>query len=112
MATAIGTYQHRVLVQRPGPVVPDGDGGVVPSWIDLVPAAIKVSITSAPADLERVAAGTVISTATYVVRGYFHPGVTTQCRFIFNGRVFAITGVADLDLQGVDMECNAVEVVV
>jgi head-tail adaptor len=109
----LGTLVHRVVVQRPGPFVPDGDGGSVASWIDLVPAAWKVSITPASAaDLERVAPGTSISAAAYVVRGYFHPGITTQCRFVLNGRILAITGVVTPDLREVDMECGAVEVVV
>jgi head-tail adaptor len=108
----LGTYIHRVLLQRPGPVVPDGDGGSVPSWIDLVPPTWKVSITPASAgDLERVAPGTVMSSASYVVRGYFHPGVTTQCRLLLNGRILAITGVVSPDLRDVDMECGAVELV-
>jgi head-tail adaptor len=110
---ALGDYLHRVVLQRPGPYVPDGDGGSVASWIDLVPAAWKVSITPASAaDLERVAPGTVISSASYVVRGYFHPGVTTQCRLVLNGRILAITGVVNRELRNVDMECGAVEVVV
>jgi head-tail adaptor len=109
----LGTYVHRVLLQRPGPFVADGDGGSVASWIDLVPATWKVSIDQASAaDLERVAPGTVISSASYIVRGYFHPGVTTQCRLVVNGRILAITGVGNPGLRNVDMECGAVEVVV
>ena len=110
---AIGDYVHRAILQRPGPIVPDGDGGAVTTWIDLVPATWKVSITPASAgDQERLAPGTVISSAAYVVRGYFHPQVTTQCRLLLNGRILSVTGVVTAGAQGVDMELGAVEVVV
>ena len=55
---AIGDFRHTVFFQKPGPAVPDGDGGYTQSWIDLVPPAWRVSIEPATsADLERVTVG-------------------------------------------------------
>lgn len=109
---SIGAYRHRVLFQAPGPAVPDGDGGYTQTWSDLAPGAWMVSIEPATArDLERVAAGTVLSTASHVVKGRYHDGVTTKTRMVFAGRTFAITGVANVEERGITMELVAVEVV-
>ena len=109
---SIGEHRHTVLFQNPGTPVADGDGGYTQVWSDLSPATWKVSIEPATArDLERIAAGTVISTATHIVTGRFHPGVTTETRMVFNGRLFSITGVANLEERGIAMELVAVEVV-
>ncbi len=107
-----GDLRHRVLFQNPGPPVPDGDGGYTQTWTDLVPATWHVSIEPATAaDLERIAAGTVLSTASHIVKGRHHPGVTTQTRMVFSGRTFSITGVANVEERGITMELVAVEVV-
>jgi len=109
---SIGAFRHAVLFQSPGAPVPTTDGGFTLTWTDLSPAMWQVSIEPATAkDLERVAAGTVISQATHIVTGRFHPGVTTQTRMVFNGRTFSITGVSNLQERGIFMELTAVEVV-
>jgi head-tail adaptor len=108
----IGDHRHLVLFQNPGPNVPDGDGGYTNTWTDLTPSSWYVSIEPATArDLERVAAGTVISTASHIVKGRFHPGVTTKTRMAFGGRTFSITGKANVEERSIDMELIAVEVV-
>jgi head-tail adaptor len=109
---ARGARRHLVTVQNPGPPVPDGDGGFTQTWTDGTPAMWYVAITPATqADLERLAAGTVISTASHVVRGDFHPEVTTLTRMLFGAQVFAITGTVNVDLRSIEMLCGAVEVV-
>lgn len=108
----IGAYRHLVLFQNPGSPVPNGDGGYTQSWTDTVPANWFVSIEPASVrDLERVAGGTVLSTAAYIVRGRYHPGVTTKTRMVFGGRTFSITGVANVEERSITMELIAVEVV-
>jgi len=107
---AVGDYRHAVTFQNPGPPVPDGDGGFSQSWIDLVPAAWRVSIEPATARaLERVGAGTVTSAASHIVTGRYHPDVTTQTRMLFNGREFSITGMQNLEERGITMQLVAVE---
>jgi head-tail adaptor len=109
---SINEYRHRVLFQTPGAPVSDGDGGWTNTWADLAPGAWMVSIEPATArDLERVAAGTVLSTASHIVKGRFHPGVTLQTRMIFGGRTFSITGKANVEERSITMELVAVEVV-
>jgi head-tail adaptor len=109
---ARGAYPHLVTVQNPGAPVPDGDGGYTQTWTDGTPATWHVSIVPATqADLERLAAGTVISSASHVVRGDFRPDVTTLTRLTLGAQVFAITGTVNVDLRSVDMLCGAVEVV-
>ena len=109
---SIGAYRHVVSFQNPGAAVPNGDGGWTQSWTDLSPASWHVSIEPATArDLERVAAGTVMSTATHIVKGRYHSGVTLETRMLFNGRTFSITGKANVEERGLTMELLAVEVV-
>lgn len=112
LKTSVGARPHRVTFQNPGPAVPDGDGGYTQSWVDLVPPALSVEIKPATAkDLERVAAGTVISTATSVITGPFHPQVTTKTRLLFNGRVFQVTGDQNIEERSGEMVLVCVEVV-
>jgi head-tail adaptor len=98
--------------QSPGPAVPDGDGGSTQTWFDLAPATTSVKIAPATAvDLERVAAGTVLSTNMYIVTGPYHPQITTQSRGLYNGRIFNVTGVANPEERNVETIAICVEVV-
>jgi len=109
---SVASRPHRVTFQNPGPGIPDGDGGFTLTWTDLVPAAMSVEIKPATAvDLERVAAGTVLSTASHVITGPYHPQVTTKTRVLFNGREFHVTGVANPDERNAEMVLVCVEIV-
>jgi hypothetical protein len=113
----LGTYDKRVTFENPGPAVPDGDGGYTEGWVPLTPAGWKVRITPATAaDLERTAAGSVVSMASHVVEGAWHPGVTTETRMVWIDRarvshVFSIVGKVNLEMRSVVMVLGAVEVV-
>jgi head-tail adaptor len=110
--TTLGQRNKLVLLQNPGPAVPDGEGGSTPSWIDLAPRSLYVSIAPATAkDLERVQGGTTISTNTYILEGAYHPQVTTQTRVLFGARLFSVTGAANPLEQNVDLVLVCVEVV-
>lgn len=101
-----------VLLQTPGPSVPDGDGNYTQSWTDLAPATLWVSIeTATAANLERLVAGTVIATATHIVSGPYHPGVTTKSRVVYNGRTFSVVSAVNVDLANRDTVMVCVEVV-
>jgi SPP1 family predicted phage head-tail adaptor len=107
---AIGTYRHVVTVQAPTGSVADGEGGWTEGWADLTPAEWHVSISPASArDLERVGSGTVITSATHLITGRYRPDVTTATRALFEGRLFAITGVRNTDERNVVLECTAEE---
>lgn len=110
--THVADRPHRVTLQNPGPGIPDGEGGVTQTWTDLTPPALSVKIAPATAkDLERVAAGTVLATATHLVTGPYHPQVTTQTRILFNGRQFSVTGVSNPEERNVELVLVCVEVV-
>lgn len=113
---AISARIHRVTFQARGTPVPDGDGGYTEGYTDLDPPSLQVSIENATAaDLERLASGTVIATATHVIRGPFHPGVDTKTRiqFVQRGktRTFNVRGVADREERSVDMTLLCEELV-
>ena len=108
--TAIGQRRCRVQLQSPGPGISDGDGGVTQTWTDLVPATRYAELKPATArDLERVAAGTIIGTASHIVTFPYHAGVTLQTRIIFKGRVFQVVGVANPEERGIETICVCVE---
>jgi len=108
---ARGDRRHLVTFQAPTTGV-DADGNYTQTWTNLVPPTGFVSIEPATtADLERVAAGTVISSASHLVRGDFHPGVTTETRMLLDTLTFAITGVVNVEMRSVEMVCGAVQVV-
>lgn len=107
-----GERRHYVTLANPGPSVPDGDGGYTQTTIPLVPPDAYVQIMPATArDLERIAAGTAIATATHVVRMPYHAGVTTQTVITYTGRRFAVTGVANAEERNLETIVTAVEVV-
>ena len=107
----IGDWRHVVTFQDPGPAVPDGAGGYTQTWADLAPATWHVQVAAQPVgDLERTAAGgSVQTTGSYVVRGRYHPGVSTKTRMLFNGKTYSITGTRNADERGIFMELAAVE---
>jgi head-tail adaptor len=111
--TAIGTHRHLVAVQNPsGNPVSDGDGGYTQPYAAATPATWRCSIEPATArDLERVAAGTIISTASHIVKGRYHPSITVATRLVFAGRVLAVTGVSDPEERHLETICICVELI-
>jgi head-tail adaptor len=109
MAAPLGQRRHLVTLDEPIPV-PDGDGGYVNQWRPLAPPAWMVRIRPAgPADQERATAGTVTATATHVLEGYYHPGVTLKTRVTYGARVFSVIYVGNVDERSVSMELLAAE---
>ena len=90
---AIGEYRHVAQFQTPTSS-PDGDGGVIETWVDLDPPWPVAIQPATVRDLERQSAGTTVATATHIVRGRYRPDVTVTARMLFDGRTFRITGVA------------------
>jgi len=107
---AIGDYRHRGTFQDPTMMVPDGEGGFIEGWADLVPADWPVRITPATArDMERVASGTVITSATHLIEGRWRPDVSTTTRMLFEGRIFHITGIHNVEERDITMRLLAEE---
>lgn len=112
MATR-GQKRHLITLFTDGPAVPDGDGGFTQPPIPLDPASRYAEIKPATArDLERVAAGTVLSTASHVVTMDYHAGVNTKTRIGFGSRTFSVTGVSNPEERNIDTVCVCVEMVV
>jgi SPP1 family predicted phage head-tail adaptor len=110
--TSVGLRHARVSFQKPGPPVGNPDGGYEQSWIDLVPFSLSVRIAPPTArDMEQVIAGTVTATITHVISGPWHPQVTTKTRINYNGRVFFVASVANVEERNVEMVLLATEIV-
>lgn len=97
-----GERTKRVWLENPT-TVPDGEGGSTETWVALTPPQMFAHIQPATqADLERAAAGTVLSTATHVIEMAYHPGVTVQTRIRYPRfgkpeRTFQVTAVRNPD---------------
>lgn len=104
--TSIGDRQHRITLENPsGQPVPEpsGEGGFTQGYADLSPSAVYARITPATvSDLERLAAGTVIASASHVVSMPYHPDVNTTTRIHFRGRTFYVQGVINVDEMNVE----------
>jgi len=123
MTVSIGERRHLLTLENPGVPAPDGDGGVTQPWTALQPPQVWAAIVPATARaLERVAAGTVLSTASHIVTFRHHPQVTTKTRvtkglraadgsLAVGAREFSITGLANPEERGIDLVCVCVEVV-
>lgn len=99
---AIGAYRHRLAVENPGALVPDGDGGYTTSYAPADPPFVDASITAARAsELERVTAGTVLATATHLIRCRFHPGITSDTRLLFEGKRFEVQSAHNVDQRDI-----------
>lgn len=112
--TSVSERPHRVTLQNPGAPTPNpaDPGTFLQSWTDLSPPAMFASIAPATAtDLERVAAGTVIASASHIVKLPYHPQVTTQTRVLFNGRQFSVKGVANPEERNVELILACEEVI-
>jgi SPP1 family predicted phage head-tail adaptor len=108
---ATGAYRHRVTVQIPGALVPDGDGGYTETWQDADPPTWAVSLTAAPrAAGEAPMVGTTITTASHLARGRYRADVTTHTRFLLDARVFNVLVVRDLDERHRTLEVVCTEV--
>jgi hypothetical protein len=111
MRVAIGTTRHLVRFENPGPPIPDGEGGFTEGWTPTTPATWYVSIRRATMrDLERFMAGAVLSTASFLVQGRYHPGVTLQSRMIeADGTIYQVTDKANVQERDVEMDllCEA-----
>jgi SPP1 family predicted phage head-tail adaptor len=99
---ATGAYRHKVAVDNPGESVPDGDGGFTTGWAPADPPIVEASIEAASVRaLERETAGTVAATATHLIRTRYHKGITTLSRLTFEGRIFEVQTVINVDERDV-----------
>jgi head-tail adaptor len=95
----------------------DSDGGFTETLTPLTPATLYADIRPATArDLERMAAGTVISTEALLVTLPFHASVTTKTRLTWTDRAGRahtanVTGVNNPQQRCIDLVLVAVEVV-
>ncbi|MEP7304212.1 MAG: hypothetical protein ABJA98_01715 [Acidobacteriota bacterium] len=117
LRTGVGARPHRVTLQNPlGPPVPK-PGGFTQAYADLVPPTVYAAIAVPTGkDLERLAAGTVISSAMKVVTFPFHPQVTTKTRASWvdmSGRTHTanVTGVDNPEERCIETVCLCVEIV-
>lgn len=115
----VGRTRHLVALDEPGPPVPDGDGGWTEGSVPLNPPAWYCSIEPASAyNVEREVAGTVSATASHLLKGRFHPGISPTTRIWFTdlhrgGKVrrFNVESVRSVDENGEQLVVLCSEVI-
>lgn len=92
---AIGQLRHRVTLATAGEPVPDGYGGYTDTLLALDPAIWDCSIQPATlSDMQRIVGGTPQATATHLIRGRYHPGITVETRITtWKGQAFEVQSV-------------------
>jgi Phage head-tail joining protein len=79
--TPIGDRPHRLTLQQANPPQPDGDGGFLQTWSNLNPPQVWGKVAPAvQGDLERLGAGTVLTTHSRIVLVPYHPQLRTLAR--------------------------------
>jgi SPP1 family predicted phage head-tail adaptor len=102
--TPISARHRRITLQnRSGAPIPDGEGGYTQPWADLATGVDARIAPATQAALERLAAGTVITTATHVVTIPYLAGVSTSTRILIDGRALNITSVQDPEERHVEL---------
>lgn len=107
--TPAGLRRHLIELQTLSAPVSDGEGGFTqaPATFATVLASIEPATVH---DLERLAAGTAIATASHVVKIPYVAGVTTQTQILFGSRRFYVQGVQNPDERNIELVllCNEV----
>jgi head-tail adaptor len=111
---AIGTFRHVVALETPGPPELDDAGGYSETWAPLTPAVWHCAIDMATtADVERIGAGTILTSADVILRGRYHADLVAKgnaARVRFHDRVFEVASVHDREARGIELEVLAREV--
>jgi head-tail adaptor len=107
-----GSREHKVALAQPGVSVPDGDGGFTRDEAPLDPPAWWCSIHEATAaDMQRIVAGTAQATATHLLRGPYHPGITVETRITrADGRRYEVQSVQNDDERNLALTLVCAEV--
>lgn len=100
----VGNYRHYVSIQYVASRTKDAGGGFTDNWaaIGTDPnwwCSIEAATERA---MQRVAGGgaAVISTATRIIEGRYHSGITTAMRLVEGSRVFKLTAVDNVQSEG------------
>src|SRR5262245_33328416 len=108
-----GERRHLVHVWGPGTsAAADSEGNWTSTIVPLTPDTWWVSITPASArELERLAGGTTVTTATHVVEGIYRADVTTQSQIVFRNRTFYVGGLVNPEERNIRLICLCQEMV-
>jgi hypothetical protein len=107
-ATLVGERLHMVRLIGQGPTVPDGEGGWTQGPVALAPEWWLCRLQPATvADLQRLTAGTAVTNASFIARGPYHPGITTDTEIEFAAATGAVrrlyvNGVISPDERGIE----------
>src|SRR5262245_20461078 len=103
---ALGLMRNTVMIKKPTQVG-DGRGGTKTSLATF--ESNWMAAVESLSQTETASNGTVNPVASHKFTGRFLPGVTTDCVLHFDGRVFGVTGVANVDERNNLLQITAKE---
>ena len=108
----IGNLRQTATLANPGTPTADGDGGFTQTYAPLNPATWRCEVIKAGSGRtsERHFSDTVLSHASYIFSGRFHPGITTTTQITWTDRSGAVHVGNVLDVD--DTEGAGVETVI
>ena len=110
IALDIGALRQVVSLSTPQAAQADGDGAYTQQYVPLDPPTWRCMIEAvAPRPSESTLGGTITSHATHILTGRFHPGITSQTRFVWTDRAGAIHTAEAIDVD--DSEGAGIETV-
>lgn len=117
VSQAISRRQKRIKLMVEGPPEPDGEGGFVRPDVPLDPPDTFGRVRPASlADMEALAAGTVLTQATHVISIPYHAQVTTETILLVENypnadRRLAVASRGNPDERDVELDLLCTEVV-
>jgi head-tail adaptor len=117
VSIVIGELRQVVTLSNPGTPVADGDGDATLTYTPLDPDEWRCAIEKASVRAaERHFSGTVTAHGTYIMRGRYHPDITTQTRMVWTDRSGAehtgnVLDVDDTEGAGVETVALVSEIV-
>lgn len=97
---------HRITIQEPV-YTSDGEGGNTVSWSDAM--SVWAEIRSRNSGDERVFSGKIESTITHMITMRYKADIDAKMRISYNGRLFNIRRVIDVDAKGILLSIMAEE---
>lgn len=84
----------------------DGQGGFTEGWTPIATVWAKIEPIKA---YEKFQAAQMQTPVTHKIMVRYHSGITTACRILYDGRIFDIKEVVNVDEAGAFMRLTVVE---
>ena len=103
--TFVSALRHKVILERKA-LVSDTGGGYETAWV--LVANLWASISRVRGG-ETFSGGQLVSNSTHIFRLRYNPDIQPDMRFIYDGRIFNIRSLDNVDERGLTLNVYAEE---